>query len=333
MRKRTRYSLLLALTVLGAFIVAFLLRKMAPPEAARLLPESEAIVYCNLRPLRAITRLDRTAVNRTPEFQHFVEASGILPERDLDAAAFALHRMADPSGPNGPVAYSEVFEGHFDSARLANYLASIASGTESYAGHTIFTIPVGDPAGRSNRQRLLRVAQLGYDSVAASNMPTPEQIHSILDRYRAGASPFAGSSLLSARFHEVPLLASAWAIGDIGLPFGESGKITLLGLRLPIPADTIFVASLRYVGQIHLRIEEISSSSAEAAQAAESLQALLGIFRSIQRGQQGTPSDPPVSVAVDSIKIAQHGDRAEITATLPPELLRQLSSPDADALR
>ena len=55
-----------------------------------------------------------------------MDATGIDPERDLDAVAFALHRMDNPNGPNGPVAYSEVFEGRFDGARLARYLSSIA---------------------------------------------------------------------------------------------------------------------------------------------------------------------------------------------------------------
>ena len=104
MRKRTLYSLLLMLALVLALVAAVWLRKTAPPEVARLLPESDAIVYVDLRPLRAATHFDRTPVARSPDYQHFVDATGIVPERDLDAAAFALHRMDDPNGPNGPVA-------------------------------------------------------------------------------------------------------------------------------------------------------------------------------------------------------------------------------------
>src|ERR1700722_5615104 len=132
MRKRTRYSLLLMLALMAALAVVLVLRKAAPPEAARLLPESDAIVYANLRPLRAATHFDRTPVTRSPDYQHFVDATGILPERDLDAAAVALHRMDNPNGPNGPVAYSEVLEGRFDGARLNRYLAGIATAQEEY---------------------------------------------------------------------------------------------------------------------------------------------------------------------------------------------------------
>jgi len=192
MRKPTRYSLLLMLALAAALIVALVLRKAAPPEVARLLPESDAIVYANLKPLRTATHFDRTQVSHSTEYQQFIDATGIVPERDLDAVAFALHRMDDPSGPNGPVGYSEVFEGRFDGGRLARYLTSVATSKESYAGHDIFTIPVND--GKLTRP--LRIVQLGYDTIAASNMPTAEQIHSILDRSRAAASPFSGSTLL-----------------------------------------------------------------------------------------------------------------------------------------
>ena len=68
MRKRTRYSLLLMLSLVAALVVAVLLRKAAPPEVARLLPESDAILYVNLKPLRAATHFDRTAVPHSPDY-------------------------------------------------------------------------------------------------------------------------------------------------------------------------------------------------------------------------------------------------------------------------
>lgn len=329
MRKRTRYSLLLALALVAALAVALFLRAKAPPEVARLLPECDAIVYANLKPLRSATHFDKTPITRSADFQQFIDATGIVPERDLDAAAFALHRMDDPNGPNGPVAYSEVFEGRFDGARVARYLAHIAVTEESYEGHTIYVIPVGDTTG--SKGRLLRVTQLGYDTIAASNMPTAEQIHAMLDRHRAGASPFAGSSLLSARYGDVPVLSSAWAIGHIGLPFSESGRITVFGLQLPLSEDTTLVASLRYLGAVKLRIEEIAPNEAEAAQSAGALQTLLQMFRSVQQIQSEThgdrATDTAMRQALDSLKIKQDGDRTVLTASLPVELLRELVTP------
>jgi len=325
MRKRTLYSLLLMLALILALIAAVWLRKHAPPEVARLLPESDAIVYLNLRPLRAATHLERTPVSRSPEFQQFIDATGIDPERDLDAAAFALHRMDDPSGPNGPVAYSEVFEGRFDGARLARYLSGMASSQEQYAGHIIYTIPV--------EGRRLRIAQLGYDTIAASNMPTTEQIHSMLDRYRASASPFAGSSLLAARYRDVPLLSSAWAIGHVGLPFSERGRITVFGLELPLPEDTTFVASLSYrFGSLRLQVEQIAPSEADAARSTQALDALLRIFQAIQpkiEAQSEATDNQAMREFTESIQIEQHKDRAVLTANLPMQLLKKLVTPES----
>jgi hypothetical protein len=160
--------------------------------------------------------------------------------------------------------------------------------------------------------------------VAASNAPTPEQLHSIIDRARAAASPFAGCSLLNARFADVPPFSEAWAIGHIGLPFGENGKIKVAGLPLPVPADTTFVASLRYTTALHLRVDELTQSETAAAQSAESLTELLKLFRALEQAQQ--PADPVLNQFVNSIRIEPRKDRATLTATLPPEVLKHLTS-------
>jgi len=352
MRKSTRYSLLLIFVLVAALAVALFLRKEAPPEVARLLPESDAIIYVNLKPIRSATHFDREwskrPVEHSGDYQHFLDATGIVFERDLDAVAFALHRMDDPNGPNGPVAYSEVFEGRFDGTRLAAYLSSIATAKENYAGHDIYTIPVAsEPVAVAGKQvqvavRSLRVAQLGYDTIAASNMPTAEQIHSILDRYRAAASPFSGSSLLSARYRDVPLLSGAWAIGHVGLPFSDNGHVTAFGLRLPIPEDTTFVASLRFTTSLRLRIDEVLPTEAEARQSAEALGAMLGLLRSIQNvqsqliqnqqapGPQKTSQNTEVRQFLDSIKIVPEKDRTTLTATIPIDLLKQLTAATPD---
>jgi len=330
MHRRTRYSLLLMLALMVALVVVLVLRKAAPPEAARLLPESDAIVYANLKPLRLATHFDRTQVTRSPDYQHFVDATGIVPERDLDSVAFALHRMDDPSGPNGPVGYSEVFEGRFDGERVARYMATIATAKENYAGHDIFTIPVGD--GKATRP--LRIAQLEYDTIAASNMPTTEQIHSILDRHRAAASPFAGSSLLSSRYRDVPAFASAWAIGHIGLPFSDRGYISIAGLRLPMPEDTTFVASLRFLGTLRLRIEQIAPTDSDAARAAETLTTLLVVLKSVEQTQRqmhpNTPSDASFLELMNSAKVEQRKDRAVLTGNIPLDLVKRLTTPSPE---
>ena len=271
MKKRTRRTLLVVAAVLLMLAVAIFLRSKAPPEAARLLPESDGILFINLKPMRSFLKKDLQPPHRVPEYQQFVDATGIDWERDLDQVAVALHRMPDPNGPNGPVAYSMVMVGKLTGQRLNNWLETHASSRESYAGHTIYSVP--------SEGRTVRVAQIGYDMLAISNTPTPEQIHSMLDRHRAAALPFAGSTLLSRHYHEVPLLSLAWGVGQIGLPFSESGEIHIFGLALPLQADSTIVASLRWAGSLHLRIEEIAPTDDAAATQAASLATLVTLAR------------------------------------------------------
>ena len=236
MSRRTRRTLLIVAAVLLLLAVAVFLRSKAPPEAARLLPESDGIVYIDLRPIRTLFHKKIKPPNRVPEYQQFIDAIGIDPERDLDQVAIALHRMPDPNGPNGPVAYSMVLVGKITGQRLNAWLDAHAASRETYVGHTIYSIP--------SEGRTVRVAQIGYDMVAISNTPTTEQIHSMLDRHRAAALPFSGSSLLERHYHDVPLLSLAWGVGQIGLPFSESGAIHVFGFALPLESDSTIIASV-----------------------------------------------------------------------------------------
>ncbi|MDE1155030.1 MAG: hypothetical protein PW735_04790 [Acidobacteriaceae bacterium] len=318
-RKRAFVIVLAIAVLLSALALALYLRAKAPPEAARLLPESDAIVFFQLKTLRSATHFDQTPITHSADFAKFIAATGIEPERDINTAAFALHRMADPNGPNGPVAYSEVFTGSFDGAKLDSYLQSIATAHESYADHTIYAVPV--------EGRTLRVTQLGYDTVAASNMPTTEQIHSILDRWRASALNTPGSSLLARRYGDVPLLSQAWGIGRIGLPFAQNGHIALFGLELPMSEDTELVASLRYTGTVRLRVEEFAGSSEDAHHTIDAATTLLNIVRSLaSAGPSNTNAANAIRSILDTTKLNQQGARAILTANASLDEIKALSA-------
>jgi len=299
------------LVVLG---VALVLRFHAPPEVARLLPESDAILYMNLKPVRAATHFDQKPMQPSPEYAQFLQATGFRWDRDLDRIAVSVHRMPDPNGPNGPVAYTGVMEGRVDAAKLTAFLKQNATATESYAGHTVFTVP-----GNDGRQ--LRVSQLGYDMVAASNTPEPEQMHSVIDRYVAGASPFSGASLLSLRYREVPYFALAWGIGHVGLPFSERGHIQIFGVTLPLREDTDFIASLSWRGKIHLHVEEIAPTEEDAAQSAMNLSSILNLMRGFMPSG-GSPQDVALHQAFASFRVEQKKSRVLITGNIPQTLLK-----------
>lgn len=317
MRRRTGITLAVVLAVVVALLVTVDLRKHAPPEVARLLPEADAIVYFNLTPLRALTRLDQHPIVHGPDYQAFVQATGFEAERDLDQAAFAMHRMDDPTGPNGPVAYSEVFSGHFDGPRLNAWLMARAAAPERYAGHDIYSIP--------RDGRTVRVVLLGYDMVAVSNAPTPEQIHSIIDRYHSAASPFSGDTLLSSHYRDVPLLSEAWGIGKIGLPFASGRQFEVLGFRVPVPADSTFIASVRYLGSLHFRLEEIASTNRVAKLSVGVANLALGLMRSaeVTAGPNSAAANEWNSL-LQSTSVKQNGNRAVLKAVVPVGLVRDL---------
>src|SRR5450432_621923 len=165
--RRFRLLALSVLLVAAVVTVVVELRKIAPPEAARLLPGADAFVYVNLQWARratVITGLPK--VSRTPEYERFIQETGIDFERDLEQAAFAVHYPA--AGPNPaksgsapvPPRYSEVFVGHMDAARLGNYFRRIARSTDTEQGVEIYSIPLED--------HILRAAILGPDTVALS---------------------------------------------------------------------------------------------------------------------------------------------------------------------
>ena len=316
MNRRTRRTLWIVAAVLVVLAAAVFLRSKAPPEAARLLPESDGILYINLKPVRSFFHKDLKPPQHVAEYQQFIDAVGIDPEHDLDEAAIALHRMTDPSGPNGPVAYSMVLVGKITGKRLNAWLDSHAASRESYAGHTIYSIP--------SEGRTVRVAQIGYDMVAVSNTPTPEQIHSMLDRHSTAAWPFAGSTLLRQHYHEVPLLSLAWGVGQIGLPFNESGAISILGLSLPLEADSTIIASFGWTGS--LRIEEIAPSEAVAARQAAALQMLVMLARGFTVQLNGNAENNSLKELLKTAEITRKHDRVVVTASVSRSLFSGLDA-------
>jgi hypothetical protein len=209
-----------------------------------------------------------------------------------------------------------VLVGKLTGKRLNTWLESHATSHETYAGHTIFNVP--------SEGRTVRVTQIGYDMVGVSNTPTPEQIHSMLDRHRTAALPFAGSSLLAQHYHDVPLLSLAWGVGQIGLPFSESGAIKIFGLSLPLEADSTIIASLRWTGSLRLRIEEIAPSEEKAASQAAALATLVTLARGFTQPLGDNSANNGLKELLKTAEVTQKQDRVLVTAVLSPSFIASL---------
>jgi len=244
--------------------------------------------------------------------------------------------MNDPNGPNGPVAYSMVLVGKLTGARLNTWLDTHAATRDTYAGHTVYSIP--------SEGRTVRITQVGYDMLAISNTPTAEQIHSILDRHRTAALPFAGSTLLSRHYHEVPLLSLAWGVGQIGLPFNESGAISILGFQLPIQADSTIVASLSpelslagsakdrsstlgwLTGAMRLRVEEIAPSPDAAQSQAAALATLITLARGFTAPLGENTANRGLKDLLKTAEVTQNRNEVIVKATVSGSLFSALAA-------
>ena len=171
----------------------------------------------------------------------------------------------------------------------------------------------------------MRVAQIGYDMVAVSNTPTPEQIHSMLDRHRTAALPFAGSTLLNEHYHDIPLLSMAWGVGQIGLPFSESGAIHIFGLALPLEDDSTILASvtpaLSLGGSLNVKVEEIAPTDDAAASQAAALATLVTLARGFTLPLTANTANNGLKQLLKTAEVGQKRNRVVVTATLSPALL------------
>ena len=319
MRIRRTLPILIALLVVAAAVSAIvLLLGQAPPEAARLLPGADGFVYVNLKWIRTFSGSGHLPpVSRDPEYQQFVDATGFEFERDLDEAAFSVHYPESwgngTAGSSPETRFSEVFVGKLDSNRLIPYLKKIAASVDTYRNFDIYNIP--------HEGRIVRVALLSYNSVAVSNHPDPAVIHGILDRSRKLASPFAGPSLLRKFYREVPVASAAFAILRIQ-PAALNAVAGAWTVLFPQPA--IAVISARHIRSLHLRADIVATSDSDAQAIAEKTTTFLSLFHSAEGsvGTHGTDAD--VKALFDSLKVEHSGDRAIVTATVPPGFIDKI---------
>lgn len=334
MRIRRTFPVVLAVLVVGAAVtLAVLLRKLAPPEPARLLPTGDAFFYVDLGRARRLNgEKDLPAVSHDPEYEQFIRATGFQFERDLDRAAFSVHYPANwPAGGTGGNApeprFSEVLEGRFHGERLATYLRQIARSVETYNSIDVFALPL--------QGRTLRVAVLSADTVAASNHDDPAVIQGIIDRSRRLASPFGGPAMLRQYYKHVQLASLAWVIGriDPAAP-GAAAWSAVFSAPTTLVVSGSFLSPLYLRPDlIHLRGEAFTQDADEARSLSEKITVFLAVTHSAESslGSHGTDAD--VKQLFDSLKVRQEDNRVVITAAMSLPFLRKiLSGPPAPDL-
>jgi hypothetical protein len=321
-RRRKLCIALAVLFVLGAIVLAVLLRRRAAPDAVRLLPDADAILYVNLEPVRLLTDLGKNPPkNREPEYEDFVRQTGFEFERDLNHAALAIHYAHTPANAASETRYSEIMQGQFDSQRVSDYLRKQSKSVEQYNGFEIYIIPL--------EGRTLRVVLLGIGTAAASNTEGSDAIHGMVDRYKQAALPFAGPEPVRQYYGRVPLGSVVWTIARIPPNSQPQDRNELL---LPgswsslLPRGSVVIASARPLNDVRLRAQVITRSDAEARNFCERLKAFLALFRTIDISLDGGGPDPDVKKAFDSFTVGQDKNEALLTASVPFAFFKKIVS-------
>jgi hypothetical protein len=326
-RKNYLWVAVAILVIAGGIFTALMLRRRAAPDAVRLLPDSDAVLYVNLEPIRLLTDLGKNPPqDRDPKYEEFVQQTGFEFERDLDKAAFAIQYGTAANGKEKETRYSEILQGHFDSTRVGNYLRHLAANTEPYEGYEIFDVPVED--------RTVRVALLGVEIAAASNVDNADVIRGMIDRYRRAAFPFPGPPLVSQYYPRVPLGSVVWTVarptasgasdehGELLVPGGWSGLL---------PAQSVVIASARPLNEIWLRADVLMQNPTEAQKFSEKVATYLAIFKSLEISVDSGGPDKDVKAAFDSLDVRQNGNEATLTAKVPYAFFKKvLSSPPGE---
>src|SRR4029079_4619988 len=93
------FAIVLVVLAAGVLTAVLVLRRGRAQEAVRLLPEADAVVYFDVQSLRRLGAFSSETTAREPEYEEFVRATGFQFERDLDAAAFAVHAASTTPAP------------------------------------------------------------------------------------------------------------------------------------------------------------------------------------------------------------------------------------------
>ncbi len=309
--QKYRKLLISAVLLIAAAGIAFVVLHHASgaPEAARLLPEGDMLIYANLKPVHLFDLGKSGPVQLEGEYKDFVAQTGIQFERDLDEVAMSRRDTPD----DRDVESSEIFVGHFDPERLKNYLQKVSDATEQYRGRTIYSI--------SHEGHLVRASLLDNGRVAVTNMPSPEQMHGIIDRSFKSTS---GPSLLIAHYRDVPATSLAWMIDRI--PNKPDNVQLPGGLSFTFPPDAVAVGSLRYTGSVLFRADVFAQSEAQARQIVDSANTHLALVRSVGQWMGARGPDKDIKAAFDSIQVEQKENVAVFTATVPQSILKKLWS-------
>lgn len=313
MRHRKLLILLLILVVAATAGVIVYQRIASPGRAVFLLPDGDLVLYANLTPLPFVNvgqfiDVDQLPGQSDPQYQDFLKQTNFHAERDLATIAVSLRSPGDSNSE-----FSAVFTGKFDQEALRGYMQRHSTGSESYAGRSIFTVQGAD--------HLVRACIVDAKTVAVTNTASADPMHSIIDKASRSTSLEDASPLVRDYYRYVPFGSVGWALFRTPAQAGQIAG----GLKMDFLQNAVSVISVRYTGSIRIRGEVISADEAAAGQVREALNTFLALGRSAAESLTPGGPDKDVKAVFDKIQVQQNGNRTAVDIVIPQEVVKKVA--------
>lgn len=276
---------------------------MRPGRSVYLLPDGNVIAYINFTPMHFMN-MKTSSFTAAPEYQRFVNETGLHVDRDLENIAISANADA---GSRADVAI--IVTGAFDQQRLSSYVRKQAGvQTETYGGRTIFSTPVEDQTAR--------FCVLDSKMVALTISPTAESMRAIIDRSAgSGSAPH----LFENYYSDVPFASAMWAIVHV-----PSSAITDAAapsrINLNFLKNSVTIVSVRYTGSLRFRGEFIAENRTDATNIFQAATGLLAMTKLAGGPQQ---NDPDVTAVMNSIEVKQNGNHVVVSVVVPQDVIQK----------
>jgi hypothetical protein len=315
-----RHRKLLVLSVVFIVVVAagvvVYQRVARPARAVLLVPEGDLVIFADLAPLPFVKLGDFVDVEQLPGqsdpgYQDFRRQTNFHVERDLKTVAISIRNPGDANSE-----YAAVLTGKFDQSALRAYMQAHSTGTEEYAGKTIFFIRDAD--------HILRACLVDTSTVAVSDMQSADGIHNVIDRARGAYLVTSGGALVHDHYRDVPFGSVVWAI--FRPPVNASGAQLPGGSSLDFLQDSVTVISVRYTGSIRLKAEVISASENQAAQVLEAANTLRALASGASDSLSPGGTDKDVKAVFDNIEVQKTGSRTVLSVVIPQAFIQKMAA-------
>ena len=275
---------------------------MRPGRSVYLLPDGNVVAYINFTPMHFMN-MDTGPFTAAPEYQQFVNETGLRIDRDLENIAISAN--AD-GGPRGDVAM--IVTGAFDQQRLSGYVRKQEGvQMETYRGKAIFSAPEKD--------QTVRFCVLDSKMVALTVSPTVESMRAIIDKSAgSGSAPY----LFENYYSDVPFASAMWAI--VHVPSSSVTGSAPVGMNLNFLKNSVTIVSVRYTGSLHFRGEFIAENQADATNIFQALNGFLAMSRLAGAPRQ---NDPDVTAVMNSIEVKQNGNHVVLSFAVPQDLIQK----------